>query len=98
MKKILSVFLLCMIIPLLTSNAKRKPSNLQVYDFDGFDSLCIADSIPRNLNTWESTDYYDEKDGKVKTKFYISIGDSVSYLVWYNDDGDFVVEKNKLTE
>ena len=82
-------FFLCLIIA-----SKKKPKQM-VYDFDGVDSLCVADSIPRDLNTWEGMDYYDERTDKVKTKYYLNVGDSIYYIVYFNDNYDFVVEKQK---
>ena len=76
--------------------SNKKQPNQKIYDFDAFDSLCIADSIPRDLNTWESVDYWDDEENTLKTKFYLNVGDSISYIVFYNKEGDFVVEKNKL--
>ena len=80
---------------LVLSNKKRQTQ--KIYDFDGFDSLCIADSIPRDLTTWDNEDYYDEKSDKVRTKYYLNVGDTISYIVTIDDDCNFIVEKKGVT-
>ena len=55
--------------------------NNRLYTFDEFDSLCNRDSLPRNLNTWEIKEYYDDRY-KVEYYYY---NDSIMYKVIMQD-------------
>ena len=65
--------------------------NNKLYTFDEFDSLCIKDSIPRNLNIWEYKEYYDDK---YMIEYYYT-NDSIMYKVILKDTL-FDVTKYKL--
>lgn len=92
----LAYMFVAVIMVALIANAVAGEKNTQkVYDFDQFDSLCVADDIPRDLGTWEKRDVYDEEKEKVITIFSIDKGDSVSYEITFGDNGDFNVLKNK---
>ena len=75
--------------------ANDQNSHSQILDFDQFDSLCVNDSIPRNLKLWENQDYVDAND-KVKTKYTLNVKDSVIYNVKPLDDGFFYVSKENI--
>lgn len=92
---VFAYMLVVVIMVALIANATTGKNKPQVLDFDQFDSLCVADSIPRNLNTWEKYDTYDEINDRVVTTYTLDKGDSVSYEVTFGDDGDFNVLKNK---
>ena len=93
---ILAYMFVAIIMMALIANAVAGGKNTpKVYDFDQFDSLCVADSIPRDLGIWDKQDVYDERRDRVITVFTLDKGDSVSYEVTFGDDGDFNVLKNK---
>lgn len=73
----------------------HKPNNAVehlILDFDQFDSLCITDSIPRNISTWQRTEFVDDSC-KLKVQFTFDKGDTVFYITEFIDNSKFSVEK-----
>lgn len=87
------IFFACM----LFSNAARKQkATVVIYDFDQFDSLCVADSIPRDLSLWVVEDFYDNESESVKTKFFFDKDEKYFWNVQLLDDGMFLVRKMQM--
>lgn len=93
MKKLL-LLLLVLFIPFYVIT---KPNQIKyiTYDFDQFDSLCIADTIPRQMSIWESYDYINEKEEFVTIYKFVK-HDTIIYNVILLDDGYFNVNKSIL--
>ena len=87
-----------LIIVMLSMTAFGKTVNTELLDFDQFDSLCINDSIPRDLYKWEIEETADDR-GKIYRTFTFHKFDSITntsqttYDVELLDDGIFQVTK-----
>jgi len=90
MRKLLHIFLFIFITNVFIFGIDPHIYN-KLYTFDEFDSLCRKDSIPRNLNTWEYKEYYDDK---YMIEYYYT-KDSIMYKVILKDTF-FDVTKYKL--
>jgi hypothetical protein len=90
MRKLLHIILFVFIINIFICGVNPHINN-KLYTFDEFDSLCIKDSIPRNLNIWEYKEYYDDK---YMIEYYYT-NDSIMYKVILKDTL-FDVTKYKL--
>lgn len=92
-----STIVLILLTALVISPSKNdKKDGSLTYSYEEFDSLCNADSIPRRLSTWQSSDYYSEEEEKLKTTYYYSKGDTIAYTVESLDDGFFDVKIDRL--
>ena len=87
------IFFACM---LFGNAARKQKATVVIYDFDQFDSLCIADSIPRDLSLWVVEDFYDNESESVKTKFFFDKGEKFFWNVQLLDDGMFLVRKMQM--
>lgn len=64
----------------------------EVLDFDQFDSLCIADTIPRDLSSWDK--YVINNNNNMTTVFTIDKSNT-TYEVTFAGGGNFNVAKKK---
>ena len=84
------------ILPYYAKTNIHKKTHI-ILDFDQFDSLCVVDSIPRDLNKWNSHDYIGENEKLITNYMYLK-GDTVVYNVVPLNDGYFDVIKSNNTE
>lgn len=74
--------ILILIILIIFFGIPFKKQYKRLYTFDEFDSLCIKDSIPRNLNIWDQNEFYEDK---LIIQYNYNKNDSVFYTVEFKD-------------